>query len=363
MATEPDRSSSSRRRGGAAVAPGERRCSTRRGQLGVDIDSVCGGRGDLRPLPGRAERRQLPEARIESKAGNLSPLGPVEADYRRGRAWTPAGGCRVQPHVRGDVVVDVPPESQVYRQVVRKGLSSASVNVDPVVRLHYVEVRSRRWTRRPATSRASGMRSGASGASDLRGRPRGHPRPQPALEQGNYTVTVAVHEGRGIIAVWPGFHDRAYGVAIDVGSTTIAGHLANLADGAVLASPRRDEPADPLRRGPHEPGQLRDDASRGRRRDDAGRPSRAQRARSRRSGSRPASRATKSSRVTIVGNPIMHHLLLGIDPVPLGSAPFALATDRRARASGGRSDLRPIPARASTSCPASPATSAPTRPA
>src|SRR4029079_16693145 len=31
--------------------------------------------------------------------------------------------------------------------------------------------------------------------------------------------------------------------------------------------------------------------------------------------------------LTIVGNPIMHHLLLGIDPTPLGSAPFALATD------------------------------------
>jgi uncharacterized 2Fe-2S/4Fe-4S cluster protein (DUF4445 family) len=31
---------------------------------------------------------------------------------------------------------------------------------------------------------------------------------------------------------------------------------------------------------------------------------------------------------TFVGNPIMHHLLLGINPVELGGAPFALATDR-----------------------------------
>src|SRR5204862_510625 len=31
--------------------------------------------------------------------------------------------------------------------------------------------------------------------------------------------------------------------------------------------------------------------------------------------------------LTVVGNPIMHHLLLGIDPVELGGAPFALATD------------------------------------
>ena len=31
--------------------------------------------------------------------------------------------------------------------------------------------------------------------------------------------------------------------------------------------------------------------------------------------------------MTFVGNPIMHHLFLGINPVELGMAPFALATD------------------------------------
>ena len=35
---------------------------------------------------------------------------------------------------------------------------------------------------------------------------------------------------------WPGFRDRAFGVAFDIGSTTIAGHLASLLDGSVLAS-------------------------------------------------------------------------------------------------------------------------------
>ena len=32
--------------------------------------------------------------------------------------------------------------------------------------------------------------------------------------------------------------------------------------------------------------------------------------------------------VTIVGNPIMQHLVLGINPIELGTAPFALASDR-----------------------------------
>ena len=69
--------------------------------------------------------------------------------------------------------------------------------------------------------------------------------------------------------------------------------------------------------------------------------------------------------LAVVGNPIMHHLLLGIDPVPLGSAPFALATDRavQARAADIGLDAPSTPGRGSMSCRASPATSAPTPPA
>jgi len=44
-------------------------------------------------------------------------------------------------------------------------------------------------------------------------------------------VTAAVHDGDTITGVWPGLHDRAYGIAFDVGSTTVAGHLCDLASG------------------------------------------------------------------------------------------------------------------------------------
>jgi uncharacterized 2Fe-2S/4Fe-4S cluster protein (DUF4445 family) len=47
--------------------------------------------------------------------------------------------------------------------------------------------------------------------------------------------------------------------------------------------------------------------------------------------------------LAIVGNPIMHHLLLGIDPIPLGSAPFALATDRAVRLRATELELRTHP--------------------
>ena len=48
------------------------------------------------------------------------------------------------PHVEGDLVVDVPASSQVHRQVVRKAAESRVITLDPVVHLHYVEVKGTR---------------------------------------------------------------------------------------------------------------------------------------------------------------------------------------------------------------------------
>ena len=57
--------------------------------------------------------------------------------------------------------------------------------------------------------------------------------------QGGWQVTVAVHGGSAIIAVWPGFRERVYGLAIDVGSTTIAAHLCDLSAAKSSLRPER----------------------------------------------------------------------------------------------------------------------------
>src|SRR6185295_3414381 len=148
-----------------------------------------------------------------------------------------------------------------------------------------------------------------------------------ALEKDRGHVTVAVHEGGTIIGIWPGLHEKAYGVAIDVGSTTIAGHLADLADGSVLASNGVMNPQ--IRFGedlmsrvsyammhPEGAGEM---TAAVRKALDGLIASLAMRA---------GSKRLEILELALVGNPIMHHLFLGIDPTPLGGAPFALATDR-----------------------------------
>ena len=133
----------------------------------------------------------------------------------------------------------MPPESQVHRQVVRKRAEEHPIDIDPVVRLALRRGRaSRTCTIRRATSAACSRRSPSNGASRA---PQAPISPtlaglQKTLRAGGWTVTVALRKGRDIVAILPGFAERAFGVAIDIGSTTIAAHLCDLASGEVVAS-------------------------------------------------------------------------------------------------------------------------------
>lgn len=194
--------------------------------LGVDIDAVCAGRG----ICGRCQVTQglgtFPKHGITSSEAHLAPMGTLEAAYRdeQGLALDRRLSCTAD--VIGDVLIDVPPESQVHRQVVRKGLDVRDFTIDPVVRLHYVEVTPPELASPTgdlgrlfdALEREWGLTGLAADLSVVRGL-------QPALEAGKYGVTVAVHRGHQVIGVWPGLHEVAYGVAIDVGSTLSLIHI------------------------------------------------------------------------------------------------------------------------------------------
>ena len=311
--------------------------------LGVDIDSVCGGRGICGRCQVQPAFGSFPKHGIESSEDHLSPAGAAEDEYRRLHGLAPDRRLGCTAHVTGDVVIDVPPESQVHRQVVRKGIEVRDFEIDPVVRLHYVEV-ERPDLARPggdlarlfdSLEREWGLTGLEADLAVIRAL-------QPALEAGGYRVTVAVHDGRQVTGVWPGLHDRAYGVAIDVGSTTIAGHLANLADGAVLAShgvmnPQIRFGEDVMSRVSY--AMLHPEG--------AGEMTRVVRAALAKLVAGLATAAEVDPRdileLTVVGNPVMHHLLLGIDPVPLGTAPFALATDRAVRTTAAEIGVRAHP--------------------
>jgi uncharacterized 2Fe-2S/4Fe-4S cluster protein (DUF4445 family) len=300
-------------------------------RLGVDLDSVCGGRGICGRCQIEVSEGEHAKHGIVSSPAHLTPAGELEARYaaERGLADGRRLGCTAG--VTGDLVVDVPPESQLYRQVVRKEADAHPIELDPVVRLYYVQLADAEL----GESTGDLRRLKAALASDwelerLEADTQVLAALQPALSDGSGAVTVAVHDGGTITAVWPGLHDRAFGIAFDVGSTTVAGHLCDLLTGDVLASAGEMNPQirfgeDLMSRVSYvmlNPGSERE-------------LTRAVRGCLAKLTAELARAAEIDRRdileVTLVGNPIMHHLLLGIDPTPLGAAPFSLAVDEAVR--------------------------------
>jgi uncharacterized 2Fe-2S/4Fe-4S cluster protein (DUF4445 family) len=257
----------------------------------------------------------------------LSAVSEVESRYGAERGLAEGRRLSCSAQVLGDLVIDVPPESQVHRQLVRKGVEARPMARDPVVRPYYVEVQG------PDMHDPSGDLRRLKDALEFEWRlsgldcdVRALQRLQQALRKGNWAVTVAVHQGRQILAVWPGFRDRLFGMAVDVGSTTIAAHLCDLGSGDVVASSGIMNPQ--IRFGED----LMSRVSYVMMHPDAEHElTRAVRGAINQLAQEVCTAAGIETRdvleLTFVGNPIMHHLLLGISPVELGGAPFTLATD------------------------------------
>lgn len=296
-------------------------------RLGVDLDAVCGGRGICGRCQIEVSEGTHAKHGIVSSPSHLSPIGEVERRYAAERGLAPSRRLGCVARIVGDLVVDVPPESQVYRQVVRKEAEARTIALDPVVRLYYVEVEPPALER-PASD-ARRLREALAREWGL-----GHLQLdfhvlsslQKTLRKAGFGVTVAVHDGRLLTAIWPGLHERALGIAFDVGSTTVAAHLCDLGSGEVLASAGEMNPQ--IRFGEDLMSRVSYVALNPESRSELTRLVRGCLAKLTAELARTAGVSREDVlEVTIVGNPIMHHLLLGLDPTELGSAPFALAAD------------------------------------
>jgi len=298
--------------------------------LGVDVDSVCGGRA----LCGRCQvlctEGTFDKHEIVSRAENLSPFSETERRYGERRRKPLAAGRRLscQAKLQGDVVIDVPPESQVHRQVVRKDAEHRDITLDTSVHLYFVEVRAADMHEQKGDVQR--IADALESEWDLTGLACDLavlPLLQTVLRQENWHVTVAIRNSEEIVAVWPGFKRDVYGIALDIGSTTIAAHLCNLTSGEVVQSGGIMNPQ--IRFGEDLMSRVSyvmmhpEEGSAGM-------------TRVVREGINELIASTAAAAgiepeeildIAVAGNPIMHHLFLGLNPVELGGAPFALVTD------------------------------------
>ncbi len=319
-------------------------------KLGVDLDSVCGGRGICSRCQISPSYGEFPKHGVTVAATALSPWNAVEERYKSKRGLKNGRRLGCQAKIDADVVIDVPAESQVHRQVVRKRAEVREITMNPAVTLHYVEVAE------PDMHDPSGdlqrLRAALAAQwqiADVQIDLALLSRLQPVLRKGAWKVTCAVHHGHAgtsprLLEVWPGYHEApAYGLAIDLGSTTIAAHLCDLRSGEVIASSGIMNPQ--IRYG--------EDLM-----------SRVSYAMMNPVGASEMTTAVREGMNALIGeiaqeagidaadildavivcNPVMHHLLLGIDPYELGQAPFALATSASVSLSAAALELTMHPA-------------------
>ncbi len=301
-------------------------------QLGVDLDSVCGGRGICSKCQITPSFGDFPKHGVTVTEDALSEWNSVEQRYDDKRGLTKGRRLGCQATVQGDLVIDVPETSQVHKQVVRKRVEARDITLNPTIKLYYVEVQEPDMhdpsgdlqRLNAALEKDWGLTNVAADLSILKVL-------QPVLRKGEWKVTCAVHQGRdgdtpSLVQVWPGYYEGSiYGMAVDLGSTTIAGHLCDLRTGEVVASSGLMNPQ--IRFGEDLMSRVSYSMMNAGGADEM---TQAVRDGMDELFSQVSEEAGVDKALILdavfVCNPVMHHLFLGVDPFELGQAPFALAT-------------------------------------
>lgn len=297
--------------------------------LGVYVESVCGGRGICGRCQISVSEGTFAKENITSDASHLDGATDAETRYATLRNLPADRRLSCQAKILGDLVVDIPTDAQTNRQVVRKRAEAKTIKPDSAIRLVTVSIDEPDMeTPRGDIDRLREALAAEAGLETLSTDPILLPKVQTILRRGKWTVTAAIHVDAStpptLVALWPGEKRAVYGLAVDIGSTTIAAHLCNLQNGRTVSSAGTSNPQirfgeDLMSRVSYvqmNPSKLPDlvkavreaiNALVGKLVGDVG-----------------AERGDVLD-ATFVGNPVMHHLFLGVDPVELGGAPFALA--------------------------------------
>ncbi len=299
-------------------------------ELGVYVESVCGGRATCGRCQVSVQEGQFAKHGITSSNDHISPIGPKEERYDRVRGLPEGRRLSCSATIEGDLVIDIPQDTVVNAQVVRKESDGRVIERDPAIHMCYVEVEE------PDMEKPLGDLDRLLVALEKdwklkRIKVDFHllPRVQKILRKGEWKVTAAIHKDEAddrprLVALYPGLKNEAYGIACDIGSTTIAMHLSSLLSGRTLASSGTSNPQ--IRFGED----LMSRVSYVMMNPD-GREAMTNAVREAINGL--VDKVAEQGGIdredildaVFVGNPVMHHLFLGIDPTELGGAPFALA--------------------------------------
>lgn len=290
--------------------------------LGVDIEGVCGEKAICGKCQVKIEEGVFEKCGIESSRDNISPMGQTERKFFNLQQEHSGYRLACQARVQGDIVVFVPEGSRMGKQVVRKAARQIDIELKPAVRKYYVELSKATledslgdWERLSSELNIKYKLNNLTiDYQVLMGL-------QDVVRQGEWKLTVSVWQDKEVIRVEPGFVEKAYGLAVDVGTTTVAGYLCDLTNGELVTTASMMNPQviygeDVMSRisytmtntdGLQHMNQAIIDGLNGIAQDVA---------------DQAGIKRQDIIDMSIVGNTCMHHLYLNIDPKYVGRAPF-----------------------------------------
>lgn len=205
--------------------------------LGVDLESICGSKKTCGKCKVRIDEGYFEKDAIDSRMSHLSQLIEDEKKFIK-----PEDGPNIRlactAEIQGDVKIFVPEKSRAGKQVVRKTATERAIALNPAVKKYHIELTpptlhditvgdSERVTE--ALKEKYGLNITTIDFPVLR-------KLQDILREGKWEITVSVWIGREIVKVEPGFVEDTYGIAVDVGTTTVVGYLCDLTTGRILST-------------------------------------------------------------------------------------------------------------------------------
>jgi uncharacterized 2Fe-2S/4Fe-4S cluster protein (DUF4445 family) len=203
--------------------------------LGVDIEGLCGNKKVCGKCKVRIEEGFFEKDGMESGMSHLSPITEAEKKHIKPEDG-PGMRLSCTAEVHGDVKVFVPERSRAGKQVVRKAAKELTISLDPAVKKYNIELAapSLHDMTTGDYERVLKFLGDNYGLRNLTFDYGVLKHLQDTLRKGEWKATVTVWMDREIIKVEPGFVEKCYGLAVDVGTTTCVGYLSDLSTGKVV---------------------------------------------------------------------------------------------------------------------------------
>jgi uncharacterized 2Fe-2S/4Fe-4S cluster protein (DUF4445 family) len=291
-------------------------------ELGVGIQSICGGHQACGKCKIKIQDYHAYHESNGKDKKQVSAPTEKEIELLGQDAITEGYRLACATHVLGDLTIDVPPETQVTQEVMSKTAAQKAVTIKPAVKKLYLEVpQPRLGDSQGDWERVSEELKKRFGLTDLTVDHEALATLPKALRDGNWKVTVTLFMEKKVIKVESGLAGAPFGVALDIGTTTLAGYLCDLTTGEIVTSKARNNPQisygeDVISRITHTVHSKK-----------GLKELRSCLFRSLNKLLKDLSSEADITRkdiidATIVGNTAMHHIFLNLDPRHLGSSPF-----------------------------------------